>query len=113
MRVELQIATGTCYHVMSRDITQCHDRTVPKLSQRPLSRRIVQSGRPRLVHYHREASALLAVTTICVRPICHRSRAMVSRDEVIGPVYLQRERLLVALLRKQTLPSAFRATENR
>ena len=39
MRAEIPIATGTWYHVMSRDITQCHDLTVPKLSQRPLSRR--------------------------------------------------------------------------
>src|SRR5439155_8160072 len=33
MRAKTPIATGTCYHVMSRDITQCHLRTVPKLSQ--------------------------------------------------------------------------------
>src|ERR1700728_2737408 len=39
MRAETPIATGTWYHVMSLDITQCHDLTVPKLSQRPLSRR--------------------------------------------------------------------------
>jgi hypothetical protein len=32
MRVEFPIATGTCYHVMSRDITQCHFRSVPKMS---------------------------------------------------------------------------------
>jgi hypothetical protein len=34
MRAELPIATSTWYHVMSRDITQCHDPTVPELSQR-------------------------------------------------------------------------------
>ena len=33
MRVEFPIATGTWYHVMSLDITQCHERSVPKLSQ--------------------------------------------------------------------------------
>ena len=33
MRAAFLIATGTQYHVMSFDITQCHDRTVPKLSQ--------------------------------------------------------------------------------
>ena len=33
MRVPFPIATRTCYHPMSPDITQCHDRTVPKLSQ--------------------------------------------------------------------------------
>ena len=36
MRAETPIATGTWYHVMSLDITQCHDLTVPKLAQRPL-----------------------------------------------------------------------------
>jgi hypothetical protein len=39
MRAETPIATGTWYHVMSLDITQCHDLTVPKLSQRSLLRR--------------------------------------------------------------------------
>jgi hypothetical protein len=39
MRVQFPIATGTCYHVMSLDITQCHDLTVPKLSKSPLSQR--------------------------------------------------------------------------
>jgi hypothetical protein len=34
MRAELPIATSTWYHVMSRDITQCHDPSVPELSQR-------------------------------------------------------------------------------
>jgi hypothetical protein len=29
MRVEFPIATGTWYHVMSLDITQCHERSVP------------------------------------------------------------------------------------
>jgi hypothetical protein len=38
MRVQIPIATGTCCHVISLDITQCHDLTVPKLSQRPLLR---------------------------------------------------------------------------
>jgi hypothetical protein len=38
MRVDFPIATGGWHHVMSFDITQCHDRTVPKLSRRPLSR---------------------------------------------------------------------------
>ena len=33
---EFLVATRTCYHVMSLDITQCHDRTVPKLSLWPL-----------------------------------------------------------------------------
>ena len=33
MRVLMPIATGTWYHVMSFDITQCHERSVPKLSQ--------------------------------------------------------------------------------
>jgi len=33
MRGEFPVATATWYHVMSLDITQCHDRTVPKLSQ--------------------------------------------------------------------------------
>ena len=33
LRAEAPIATRTCCHVMSFDITQCHDRTVPKLSQ--------------------------------------------------------------------------------
>src|SRR5215831_16126703 len=41
MRAECPIATRTSYHAMSFDITQCHDRTVPKLSQRPLSTRVV------------------------------------------------------------------------
>jgi hypothetical protein len=27
------VATGTWYHVMSFDITRCHDRTDPELSQ--------------------------------------------------------------------------------
>src|SRR5258708_39268155 len=35
MRAVSPIATRTWYHVMSFDITQCHERTVPKLSQRP------------------------------------------------------------------------------
>jgi hypothetical protein len=34
MRAMMPIATGTWYHVMSFDITQCHDRSVPKMSQR-------------------------------------------------------------------------------
>jgi hypothetical protein len=38
MRVEFPIATRTCYHVMSLDISQCHERTVPKLSQVDSSR---------------------------------------------------------------------------
>ena len=33
MRAEIPFATGTWYHVMSRDITQFHFRSVPKLSQ--------------------------------------------------------------------------------
>jgi hypothetical protein len=33
MRAQFPIATGTWYHVMSFDITQCHERSVPKLSQ--------------------------------------------------------------------------------
>src|SRR5882762_10610145 len=33
MRAVSPIATRTCYHVMSFDITLCHARTVPKLSQ--------------------------------------------------------------------------------
>jgi len=33
MRVEFPIATGTWYQVMSLDIKQCHERSVPKLSQ--------------------------------------------------------------------------------
>jgi hypothetical protein len=37
MRAAPPIATRTCCHLISLDITQCHDRTVPKLSQRPLS----------------------------------------------------------------------------
>src|ERR1700739_4733889 len=36
MRAGSPIATRTCCHLISLDITQCHDRTVPKLSQRPL-----------------------------------------------------------------------------
>jgi hypothetical protein len=32
--IEPVAPTGTWYHVMSLDITQCHDLTVPKLSQR-------------------------------------------------------------------------------
>jgi hypothetical protein len=32
MRDASPVATGTRYHVMSFDITQCHDRGVPKLS---------------------------------------------------------------------------------
>src|ERR1700732_436100 len=35
MRDRFPVATRTCYHVISLDITQRHDRTVPKLSQRP------------------------------------------------------------------------------
>src|SRR5215470_6671780 len=37
MRAVLPIATGTYSHVMSFDITQYHELTVPKLSQRLLS----------------------------------------------------------------------------
>src|SRR5262249_14282223 len=37
MRAVPPIATGTCCHLISLDITQCHDRTVPKLSQTPLA----------------------------------------------------------------------------
>ena len=33
MREETGFATGAWYHVMSFDITQSHDRTVPELSQ--------------------------------------------------------------------------------
>ena len=33
MRGGFPIATGTWYHVMSFDITQCHELSVPKLSQ--------------------------------------------------------------------------------
>jgi len=36
MRAVPSIATTTCCHLISLDITQCHDRTVPKLSQRRL-----------------------------------------------------------------------------
>jgi len=36
MRAVFPIATVTWYHVMSFDITPCHERSVPKLSQRPL-----------------------------------------------------------------------------
>jgi hypothetical protein len=35
MRAGFPVATGTYYHVMSLDITQCHDPIVPKLSQCP------------------------------------------------------------------------------
>ena len=44
MRADSPIATGICYHVVSRDITQCHDPTVPKLSQRQLSRPAAVNG---------------------------------------------------------------------
>src|SRR5205807_6000069 len=37
MRVGFPIATGSWYHVMSRDITRRHELTVPELSQSPLS----------------------------------------------------------------------------
>jgi hypothetical protein len=37
MRAASLIATGACYHVVSLGITQRHERTVPKLSQHPLS----------------------------------------------------------------------------
>jgi hypothetical protein len=33
MRAQFPIATGIWYHVMSFDITQCHERSVPELSQ--------------------------------------------------------------------------------
>ena len=36
MRAVFPIATVTWYHVMSFDITPCHERSVPKFSQRPL-----------------------------------------------------------------------------
>jgi hypothetical protein len=36
MRAVPPIATRTCCHLISLDITQCHGRTVPKLSQRSL-----------------------------------------------------------------------------
>jgi hypothetical protein len=38
MRVLMPVATGTWYHVMSFDITQCHERGVPELSQTRQSR---------------------------------------------------------------------------
>ena len=40
MRAWIPIATRTCYHVMSFDITQCHERTVPKLSQEAACERV-------------------------------------------------------------------------
>jgi hypothetical protein len=36
MRLATPVATSTWYHVMSFDITQCHECAVPKLSQRSL-----------------------------------------------------------------------------
>jgi len=36
MRVQFPIATSTWYHAMSLDITECHERSVPKLSQRAI-----------------------------------------------------------------------------
>jgi hypothetical protein len=33
MRAQFPIATGTWYHVMSFDITQCHERSIPGMSQ--------------------------------------------------------------------------------
>src|SRR6516162_1049547 len=36
MRAGSPIASRTCCHLISLDITQCHDRTVPKLSQRAI-----------------------------------------------------------------------------
>src|SRR6516165_4828743 len=39
------IATRTCCHLISLDITQCHDRTVPKLSQRGPSTSCLLTGR--------------------------------------------------------------------
>ena len=38
MRAVPPIATRTCCHLISLDITQCHGRSVPKLSQRSFSR---------------------------------------------------------------------------
>jgi len=38
MRAVPPIATRTCCHLISLDITQCHSRTVPKLSQRSFCR---------------------------------------------------------------------------
>src|SRR5215470_2351776 len=38
MRGVFPIATRTCCHLISLDITQCHERTVPKLSQNAISR---------------------------------------------------------------------------
>ena len=35
MRARTPFATGTWYHLMSFDITQCHFRSVPELSQSP------------------------------------------------------------------------------
>ncbi len=46
------------------------------------------------MNYHREAHPLLAMTPVYVRVICHRNRAMVSGNEVIDSLYLERERSL-------------------
>src|ERR1700740_961921 len=40
MRAVPPLATRACCHLISLDITQCHDRTVPKLSQLANSERL-------------------------------------------------------------------------
>ena len=57
MRARFPFATGTWYHVMSFDITQYHDRTVPELSQ--VCRTARQLGLCRQ-HLHNGARLLLA-----------------------------------------------------
>jgi hypothetical protein len=91
MRAQIPIATGTWYHVMSLDITQRHDLTVPKLSQRPLSRRAARDPKlpptsgcfwqPRSVH-PRSAPPSVGVR-INIRPISFRSLARRARSHYL------------------------------
>ena len=72
------------------------DQTAKGLSYRipgALSRNLS----PQSSAYSAEARTGLAPRSdspVCMRPICHRDRTMARRDEVIGPVNLERERSL-------------------
>jgi hypothetical protein len=95
MRAECLFATGTWYHVVSFDITQYHDRTVPKLSQ---VCRVAQQGE-QLFRFARAPRRLAIAASrrpeqLCVRPDAmqdHRTPADPIDEQKVGPQVALRE----------------------
>src|SRR5882762_1759051 len=81
MRAVSPIATRTSYHVMSFDITQCHDPTVPKLSQTARSR--PASGVALRSDHDFQGLALVHGAVTCGHPV-QADAAMGSRPRPLG-----------------------------